>query len=268
MPSLLETLLHHGYLFLVVWVFLEQIGLPFPSLPVLLAAGALAGTHRMNFVAAVFSCAIATVVADFVWYELGRRKGIKVVQWLCKISLEPDSCVRRTEGLFEKQGAKSLLFTKFVPGLNAVVMPLAGIFQMRPHKFLLYDALGTLFWLSTYIGLGYIFTNQIELVARNAASLGSWLVFFLVSGLALYIFYKFAIRQKFLRELRIGRISVEELKHKIDAGEVLSIVDLRHSLDFEADPETIPGAVHLDSKDLTEKSGLLPLDREVVLYCT
>jgi len=75
-------------------------------------------------------------------------------------------------------------------------------------------------------------------------------------------------RKRFLRELRIGRISVDELKQKLDAGETLSIVDLRHSLDFEADPETIPGAVHLDSKDLTEKNELLPLDREVILYCT
>jgi membrane protein DedA with SNARE-associated domain len=268
MPSLLETLFRNGYLFLVVWVFLEQIGLPLPSLPILLAAGALAGTGRMNFAAALFSCAFATVLADFVWYELGRRKGIKVVQWLCRISLEPDSCVRRTEGLFEKQGAKTLLFTKFVPGLNAVVLPLAGIFQMRLRKFLLYDMLGTLFWLSTYMGLGYIFAAQIELIARNAASMGSWLVFFLVLGLIVYILYKFAIRQKFLRDLRIARISVDELKRKIDAGEDLSIVDLRHSLDFEADPETIPGAIRLDSKDLAEKTGLLPLDREIVLYCT
>jgi membrane protein DedA with SNARE-associated domain len=268
MTSLLEILFRHGYLLLVVWVFLEQIGLPVPSLPILLAAGALSGTHRMNFVGAVLSCTLATILADFVWYELGRRKGIKVVQWLCKISLEPDSCVRRTEGLFEKRGAKSLLFTKFVPGLNAVIMPLAGIFQMRRDRFLLYDMLGSLFWLTTYIGLGYIFTNQIELIARNAASLGSWLVFILVCALAFYILYKFAVRQKFLRDLRIGRISVEELKRKIDAGEPLSIVDLRHSLDFEADPETIPGAVHLDSTELSENHGLLPRDREVVLYCT
>jgi membrane protein DedA with SNARE-associated domain len=268
MPSILETLLRHGYLFLVAWVFLEQIGLPLPSLPLLLAAGALSGVGRMNFAAALFSCAFATVLADFIWFELGRRKGIKVLHWLCRISLEPDSCVRRTEGLFEKQGAHTLLFTKFVPGLNAVVMPLAGIFQMRLQKFLLYDMIGTLFWLGTYIGLGYIFANQIELIAHSAASLGSWLVFFLLLAFASYILYKFAVRQKFLRDLRIARISVEELKRKLDAGEALSIVDLRHSLDFEADPETIPGAVHLDSKDLTEKSGRLPLDREIVLYCT
>ncbi|MGB7438167.1 MAG: VTT domain-containing protein [Candidatus Acidiferrum sp.] len=268
MPTLLETVFRHGYLFLAVWVFLEQIGFPLPSLPLLLAAGALSGAGRMNFAEVMFSCALPTLVADVMWYQLGRHKGIKVVQWLCRISLEPDSCVRRTEGLFERQGARSLLFAKFVPGLGAVATPLAGIFQMRLRRFLLFDVLGIFLWLGTYIGLGFFFSNQIERVAYRATALGSWLVVLVVSAFVFYILYKFFARQKFIRDLRVNRISVDELKHMLDAGEPLSIVDLRHSLDFEADPETIPGAVHLNSKDLSENSGLLPPGREVILYCT
>ncbi len=268
MPSLLDVLLRHGYFFMAAWVFLEQIGLPLPSFPVLLAAGALSGTGRMNFGLALLLCMFATVLADVFWYELGHHKGIKVVHWLCRISLEPDSCVRRTEGLFEQQGARSLIFAKFLPGLNAVATPLAGIFQMRLRRFLLFDVLGVLLWLGTYMGLGYFFSNQIERIAQEATALGSWLVVILISLFVAYIFYKFLARQKFLRDLRVSRISVDELKRKIDAGETLSIVDLRHDLDFEADPETIPGAVHLDSKELSEKSELLPMDREVILYCT
>lgn len=268
MPSLLDTLLHYGYVLLMTWVFLEQLGLPLPSLPLLLAAGALAGTGRMNFGLTLFLCATATIAADVIWYELGRRRGIKVVHWLCRISLEPDSCVRRTEGLFEQQGARSLLVAKFLPGLNAVATPLAGIFQMRLRKFLLYDILGVLLWLCSSLGLGYFFSTQIEDIAHHAEALGSWLIVLLISGLAGYIVYKFLARQRFLRQLRISRITVDELKKKIDAGESLSIVDLRHNLDFEADPETIPGAVHLDSKQLTEETGVLPFDREVILYCT
>jgi len=268
MHTILESLVRHGYLFLVVWVFAEQLGLPVPSLPMLLAAGALSGMGRMNFAAALFLGVFANVLADSIWYELGRRKGIKVVQWLCRISLEPDSCVRRTEGLFEQQGAKSLLFAKFVPGLNAVATPLAGIFQMRWPKFLLFDVLGSFLWLGTYMGLGYLFSGQIERIAEHAARLGGWLLVLLISCFVAYIIYKFLARQKFIRNLRISRITVDELKRRIDAGEELSIVDLRHSLDFEADPETIPGALHLDSKELTEKDGLLPKDREVILFCT
>jgi membrane protein DedA with SNARE-associated domain len=268
MHGVLEFLLRHGYLLLVGWVFLEQAGLPVPSIPVLLASGALAGTGHLNFAVALLLCLVASVTADTIWYELGRRRGIKILQWLCKISLEPDSCVRRTEGLFEKEGARSLVLAKFLPGLSTVATPLAGIFQMRLKKFLLFDALGTLLWAGTYLGLGYLFSEQIERIAQHAAALGGWLLVLLIAALASFISYKFAARQKFLRDLRISRISVDELKRKIDSGEELAIVDLRHSLDFEADPETIPGAFRMDSKELAEKGDQLPRDREIILYCT
>ena len=268
MHSTLEFLLHHGYVVLLAWVFGEQIGLPVPSLPLLLAAGALAGTGHLNFFVSLSICVFAAVSADSVWYALGRLKGIKVLQFLCKISLEPDSCVRRTEGVFSKQGARSLLVAKFLPGLSTVAPPLAGIFHMRPRRFLLFDAGGSLLWAGTFLGLGFIFSGQIERIAEHALRLGGWLLVLIAGVLASYIAYKFIARQRFLRELRIGRITVAELKEKIDAGEDLVIVDLRHSLDFEADPETIPGAFRMDAKELQEKNDRLPRDREVILYCT
>lgn len=263
-----EFLIHHGYVVLLVWVFAEQVGIPIPAMPLLLAAGALAGTGHLSFFPSVFFAVLGAVAADTIWFHLGRRKGIRILQLLCRISLEPDSCVRRTEGIFSKQGARSLLVAKFIPGLGIVTPPLAGIFHMRLRRFLLFDALGSLFWASAFTGLGYVFSGQIELVADRLASLGGWLVVLLVGALAAYIAYKFIARQRFLRELRIARITVDELKEKIDSGEDLVIVDLRHSLDFEAEPGTIPGAMHLDAKELEEKNDRLPRDREVILYCT
>src|SRR6266853_2205497 len=268
MHRTLEFLLHHGYVVLLGWVFAEQMGLPLPSMPLLLAAGALAGTGHLSFLASLFYVIAAAVAADSIWYQLGRRKGIKILQLLCKISLEPDSCVRRTEGIFSKQGARSLLLAKFLPGLSTVAPPLAGIFHMRPRRFLFFDALGSFLWAGTFLGLGYIFSGQIERVAEHLAALGGWLLVLLLGALAAYIAYKFVARQRFLRELRISRITPEELKEKLDAGEELVIVDLRHSMDFEADTETIPGAFRMDSKELEEKSDRLPRDREVILYCT
>ncbi|HEY6266050.1 MAG TPA: VTT domain-containing protein [Candidatus Acidoferrum sp.] len=268
MHRTLEFLLHHGYVVLLAWVFAEQVGLPIPSMPLLLAAGALAGTGRMSFFASLFCAVLAALAADMLWYQLGRRRGIKVLQFLCKISLEPDSCVRRTEGVFAKQGARSLLLAKFLPGLGTVAPPLAGIFHMRARRFLLFDGLGSMLWAGTFLGLGYIFSGQIERIAEHLASLGGWLLVLIVAALASYISYKFIARQRFLRELRIARITVDELKEKIDAGEELVIVDLRHSVDFEADPETIPGAFRMDAKELEEKNDRLPRDREVILYCT
>ena len=263
-----EFLIQHGYAVLLGWVFVEQVGIPIPAMPLLLAAGALAGTAHLNFFASLFFAGLGALAADSIWFQLGRHRGIKVLQLLCRISLEPDSCVRRTEGLFSKQGARSLLVAKFLPGLGIVTPPLAGIFHMRFRRFLLFDALGSLFWASTYLGLGYVFSGQIERVAARLASLGGWLLVLVVGALVAYIAYKFVARQRFLRELRIARITPEELKQKIDSGEDLVIVDLRHSMDFEADPETIPGAFRMDAKELEEKNDRLPRDREVILYCT
>ena len=268
MHSALEFLLHHGYAVLLAWVFAEQIGMPVPSLPVLLAAGALAGSGQFNFAGSIFLSVFACLMADSIWYGLGRVRGIKILQLLCKISLEPDSCVRRTEGLFAKQGARSLIFAKFVPGLGTVAPPLAGIFHMRPERFLLFDIFGSLLWSSLYVGVGFVFSGEIEKIAEHAFHLGSGLGVLVIGALGGYIAYKFIARQRFLRELRIARITADELKQKIDAGEDLVIVDLRHSVDFEADPHTIPGAFRMDANDLEEKDDRLPRDREVILYCT
>jgi membrane protein DedA with SNARE-associated domain len=268
MHPILDFLMRHGYVVLLGWVFLEQAGLPVPSLPLLLAAGALAGAGKLNFAACLLISVFACILADTIWYALGRHRGIKIVQWLCRISLEPDSCVRRTEGAFEKQGARSLLLAKFVPGLGTVATPLAGIFHMKLERFLLFDGLGALLWAGAYLGLGYLFSGEIEHIAAGARSLGGWAGLLVGCALGLYIGYKFAARQRFLHTLRIARISVDELKEKLDAGEDLAIVDLRHSVDFEADPETIPGAFRMDAADLQENDNKLPRDREVVLYCT
>jgi len=268
MHRTVEFLLHHGYVVLLAWVFAEQAGVPIPSLPLLLAAGALAGSHQLNIFASLFIVGFAAVSADSMWYELGRRRGIKILQFLCKISIEPDSCVRRTEGIFSKQGARSLIFAKFLPGLSTVAPPLAGIFHMRPRRFLLFDAIGSLLWAGTFLGLGYLFSGEIERIAEHAASLGGWLVVILLGALASYLAYKFVSRRRFMRELRIARITVEELKTKLDDGEDVIIVDLRHSVEFEAEPETIPGAFRVDAKELEEHDDRLPRNREVVLYCT
>jgi membrane protein DedA with SNARE-associated domain len=268
MHNVLEFLIRHGYLVLLVWVFIEQAGLPVPSLPLLLAAGALSGIHKMNFFVALGACVIGAVVADSMWYQLGKHKGVRVIQLLCRISLEPDSCVRRTQGVFEKQGARSLLFAKFVPGLSTVATPLAGIFHMRLRRFLLFDGLGSAIWAGTFLGLGFVFRDQLERIGQRIQSLGAGALVLILGLLAIYIAYKFIARRKFLRDLRIGRITVEELKQKIDEKEDLTIVDLRHSLDFEADPETIPGAFRMDARELEEKHNPLPTDRDIILYCT
>ena len=267
MNELLQFVVRHGYVLVFAWVFIEQAGLPVPSAPLLLATGALSGMHQMNLWMAVGIAAIAAVSSDSMWYQLGRQKGVRVLQLLCRISLEPDSCVRRTQVSFGKNGARVLLVSKFVPGLNAMAAPLSGIIRMSWQRFLLFDAFGTLLWVSSFMMTGYVFSGELERVAANAAFMGEWLLFLLVAGFGGYIGWKFYNRQRFLSKLKIARITPEELKEKIDAGEDLIILDLRHALDFDAQPETIPGALHMDAAELEEAHEVIPRDREIVLFC-
>jgi len=251
----------------LAWVFVEQAGLPVPSAPLLLTAGALSGMHQMNLGVAIAFAVIGAVASDSMWYEIGRRKGVRVLQLICRISLEPDSCVRRTQISFARNGPRVLLGAKFIPGLNAMAAPLAGIIKMGWRRFLFFDTLGTLAWVSAFTVTGYAFSSELERVAARAAYLGEWLVVLLLAGFAGYILWKYYNRQKFLRKLKIARISPEELKEKMDAGEDILVVDLRHSLDFDANPETIPGALHIDAAEFEEAYEVIPRDREIVLFC-
>jgi membrane protein DedA with SNARE-associated domain len=268
MRATIEFLSRHGYLLLITWVFAEQAGLPIPSIPILLAAGALAGVGRLSLPASLLYCVLAALTADLIWFHLGRLRGIQVLRSLCRLSLEPDSCVRRTEGIYARQGERTMLFSKFFPGLNTVAAPLAGVVGTRLWRFALFDTLGTLLWAGTFLGLGYAFSGEIEQLAVRLAAVGGSALALIVGGLAGYILYKFVSRQRFLRELRTARIGVQELKARIDSGEGLVIVDLRHALDVAANPETIPGAFRMDAEELQQNNDRLPRDREVILVCT
>ncbi len=268
MKAAIDFLIRHGYLLLFLWVLVEQLGVPVPTIPLLLAAGALAGAGKLSFGLCLGLAGMAALLSDTLWFTIGRRRGSAVLGWICRISLEPDSCVRRTEDLYIRYGAKSLLVAKFVPGFATVAPPLAGIFRMLPARFLFFDACGALLWSGSFIGLGYLFSDQLEVVANYSLRLGIFLIVLLAGGLAAYILRKYFERRKFLRELRIARITPSELKRKLDRGEQVQIVDLRHSLDFEADPETLPGAIHFDPKDIEKYSTEVAHDRDVILYCT
>ncbi len=246
----------------------EQLGVPLPSVPVLLAAGALAGLGKIGAGAALGLAVLATLTADLTWFEAGRRRGNKVLRFVCKVSLEPDSCVRRTEDVFSRYGPRSLLFVKFVPGLGLMAVTLAGAFGLKRRRFLLYDIPGATVWAGAYLALGYLFSAQLERAIEAVKRLG-FTVVGLVGGLiALWLIWKYFQRQRFIREISMDRISPGDLQRKLEAGEPIAIVDLRHRLDFDADPRTLPGALRLDAAELEQRHQEIPRDRDVVLYCT
>jgi membrane protein DedA with SNARE-associated domain len=251
MESLEVFIRTYGYPALFGGMVLEQFVPPLPGEPLLLGAGALAGTgyFRLWFVAA-FALA-GTVLGDLIWYEIGRRGGRQVLKRLCRLSIEPDTCVRRGEDTFAHRGASALLIAKFLPGLNSIGQPLAAVL-----------------WVGLYIGLGYALHDQLAEAAVLADRLGVWAIAIVAGAFGFYLGVKVTRRQLFLRQLRIARISPEELEAKLTAREPVFIVDLRHELDVQADPMMIQGAVHMTPAALEQSHAAIPRDREVVLYCS
>lgn len=267
MTDIVEFLFRHGYSLLFAWVLAEAAGLPLPSAPILLAAGALAGRGRMYLPVAVALPVLAALICDAMWYTLGRRYGSGVLRLLCRISLEPDSCVRRTQLSFARRGSWALVIAKFIPGLNAMTAPLAGISRMPWRRFAGFDALGALLWSATYIATGFVFSARLERALGSLSVLGGGLLALLAAAIGAYVAWKWQNRRRFLRKLRIARITPEELKQRMDTREDIVIVDLRHSVEFDAEPQTISGAVHMDPADLEEAIEVIPRDREIVLFC-
>src|SRR5438034_8476314 len=268
MDGAVDVLVRYGYVVVVGGVFAWQIALPVPAAPVLLAAGALAGTGRLSLALVLVLAALASLGSDTIWYWIGRSRGGRVLGWLCRIALEPDSCVRRTQSVFSVHGARSLLVAKFVPGFSTAAPPLAGIIRMPLLRFVVFTGLGGLIWAGVFAGVGWLFSRQLEVAAAYVARLGSGAVALAVAGLGGYIAWKFVARQRFLRAIRIARITPEELKTRLDAGDDVMIVDLRARIDFDAEPSIIPGALHLMTEELEARHQEIPRDRDIVLYCT
>jgi membrane protein DedA with SNARE-associated domain len=263
--EILGFVARHGYALLFCWILAEQGAIPLPSIPLLIVCGALFRDGRLHPLPALLACVAAALLADIVWFQLGRRLGTRVLRLLCRVSLEPDSCVRRTENAFLRYGLRSLLISKFVPGLNAVAAPMAGNSGVRLVRFLAFDSLGTLFWISTYMFVGYAFGAQLESAVAYASRMGSGLVVGVVGLFAAWLAWKFVQRRSFLRDLAVARITAEELQQRLDAGEDLFIVDLRGGLEGGESP--IPGAMRMSSEDVAARHHEIPRDREVILFC-
>ena len=170
MSDVLAVVAEHGEILLFLYVLADQLGVPIPAAPVLMAAGGLAAASRLSLPGAVGLGVLATLVADLVWYAIGRSRGARVLGLLCRVSLEPDSCVRRTEEVFLRHGVRFLLFAKFVPGLGTVGPPLAGMVGVGVLRFSLYSAMGAFFWAGAWMVLGYGAGQAVERVVAGPSA--------------------------------------------------------------------------------------------------
>lgn len=266
--SLRALLLQHGYVFLLCYVFCVQAGVPVPSDPLLLIMGALVGDGRYSFWMSIATATTGAVAGDLVWYELGKRKGAAVLGLLCKVSLEPDSCVRKAENGFARNGAWSLVLAKFVPGLSLVSVPVAGAIRMRTWKFLAADGFGAILWCTAYILAGRIFRREVNAVINLLGLLGRRAGVTVAVLIAAYVSFRYLQRRLFIRRLRVNRISPTEAFAIMNSGAAATVVDLRHAAEIERSGLKVAGARILTPDDLRSRSHEIPAENEIILYCT
>jgi membrane protein DedA with SNARE-associated domain/rhodanese-related sulfurtransferase len=255
------------------WVLVEQGGVPIPSVPVMLAAGTMSAAHHLHIAYALPLIMLACLISDSAWYFLGKRYGSRVLDILCRFSLEAATCVSRTEGTVTKRGATTLLFAKFVPGLSTMAPPIAGQAKIPYSKFVIYDMAGTLIWAGAWLFAGRFFGDLAKRSSDFFGMLGHFGIGLVVLMVAAVLIYRVVKRRQFLVELRGLRLEPAQLMAMIADAERAGldrpfIVDLRHPLDVMTDPLVLPGALRVGPDELKQRKEIIPRDRDIVLYCT
>lgn len=264
MKAILHLLTSHPYAILLASALLERVGLPLFLSPVLVGAGALAAAGQMRLDLGFWVALLACIIGDALWFEAGRNRGDSVLSTLCKISFEPDTCVRKSKVFLEKGASRTIFFAKWLPGVSHIIPAVAGLGGVSRRQFLMANTGGTAVFVLALMLAGYLPVEHIRLVPR----IGS-VVF--EAGLALVVgnvVVKYVQRRRFFKELYKSRITPQDLRELMDTGTRVVIVDLRHPLDSVADPRGIPGAIRMLPDDVTQRASTLPVDEDVVLYCT
>lgn len=268
MADIGTLLAEYGYILVVAFILFEQLGLPLPATPVMLGVGAAAATGALSLPLLIALGVTACVSADSVWFQMGRRYGHRVVRFLCRLTLAPDDCSRRSGDLYQKYGVMALVIAKFIPGLNTIAAPLAGLLGFQLHRFLFWDMVGASLWISCMLSLGYLFSSEVDALALWISHFGAGAALILAALLMGYVGLKLWVRQRFVARLRTVRIAPRILWARLQAGEALSMVDLRMPGEVAMVGATVPGAIRIPPEELEEHVQSIPEGREVVLYCS
>jgi membrane protein DedA with SNARE-associated domain/rhodanese-related sulfurtransferase len=257
----------YGLVIVFINVLASQIGLPVPVVPTLIVAGAIAADGQLPLAPLFVWSVLACLIADCAWYAIGQIYGIRVLKLLCRISLEPDSCVSQTQTSFERWGVNSLVIAKFIPGLATIAPPLAGALRIGWLRFVGLSTASAVLWVGTALVIGTLFKDQIALLLIHLGDIGSVAAVIVGAALALYIAYKWWERFRFYKSLRMARINVAELYELVQAGAEPVIVDVRSPTARALDPRWIPGALHVPIDDVAKHIVDLPRNRDIILYC-
>jgi membrane protein DedA with SNARE-associated domain len=268
LDALTSLLAQHGLSIVFANVLLAQLGLPLPALPMLVVAGALLGDGTLSLVPLALAVTAASLLGDTPWYFAGRRYGYSILRTLCRVSIEPDSCVKQTENIFARWGPHSLLVAKYIPGFSTVAPPLAGTVGLGFGRFLAYSACAALLWAALPVALGYFFRTEVERALVRLEAMGAGALAVLAALVLAYLAIKGIQRYLLIRFLRMVRITPEDLRSMLEAGEQPVILDVRSALAREAEPRIIPGAVAVDLNAVESLLDSVPPGRDVVVYCS
>lgn len=272
MKDLLELLIRHGYWLLFAALLGRQACLPVPANLLLVSAGALAGFGKLNFFIIISLSIGALVLADLAWYQAGRTWGTRALHFICGSAHDPTSCVYGIVERFDRRGPSVLVVSKFVLGLDAIAAPAAGVTRVTRSQFLLFDAAGAALWSCAYATLGYFFRARLNQIAGYADRLGMVLILTGILVIGAMLLRRIRRWYRFLNEFRLSRITPEELRGKLLAGELILILDLENNCRNLRDKTTIPGAIRINPHHLNRyrkqyRDVNLDTDREVVLFC-
>jgi len=266
----MQTLTHlievYGLLLIFAAVLLDEIGLPVPSLPALVVAGAMARGGYFSLPSVIAAALGGALVADVIWYWTCRRLGRRVLALLCKISLAPDSCVRQTENLFSRLGAWSLLFARYIPAFSNIAVAMAAIVRVPLVFFLALNLAGSFFYYGLAVLVGALFHRAVADVLHTMETFGTVSIAALIAAFAAYILFRWWERVTFIRQLRMDRITIEELVGLIESGNAPIILDVR-SADTRGRDGIIPGALAAHPEDIHPLLKEIAPDTEIVVYC-
>jgi membrane protein DedA with SNARE-associated domain len=270
MNDLLSSISHHGYIVLAAVCFAEAIGLPLPAALALLTAGAVVAYGDLHFYLVFGVSLLSIMTGDVILYFMGRVSGWALLGILCRLSANPETCILRSAEYFYRRGKMTLLFAKFIPGINTMSPPLAGSMKMRPGQFLQFDTLGAALYVGAYALAGYLFSDALRAITRGLRSAGFAAEVIFGIGLAGYIVYRIWVYRKYRVLDVIPRVHAEDLARRLaaDATRNMLIADVRSHGYYDADSERIAGSIRIEPNNLIAEVKNLPKDREIYLYCT
>lgn len=270
MSDLLSMMARHGYALTFALLFAEAIGLPFPAAIALVAAGAAIASHTLFGPGVLLAAMVALLIGDTAQFWLGRYSGWAMLGFLCRLSMNPETCILRSAESFYKRGKVTLVIAKFIPGVNTMAAPLAGSMKMRFGQFLRLDFAGSLLYSTSYLLVGYLSRDFLVATLNSFHAAGRAMEVAIIVALGVYAVYRAAQFHKYRKYDVVPRVQVQELAARLASEEAdrVQIVDVRSHGYYDIGAERIKGSIRIEPNNLEEEIKNLLKGKDIYLYCT